>query len=92
MLTSNVFAVTGLRACISCSRACRRNFTCFTYGLAIVLVFIGIKMLMVDVYKIPVTWALLFTVTVLAATCCSPCVSRRARRHRARTRSAPSGV
>jgi tellurite resistance protein TerC len=33
-----------------------------------VLVFIGTKMLLIDLYKIPVTWSLGFTVAVLAAT------------------------
>jgi tellurite resistance protein TerC len=33
-----------------------------------VLVFIGIKMLLLDVYKIPVAWSLGFTVVVLAVT------------------------
>ena len=33
-----------------------------------VLVFIGTKMLLIDVYKIPVAWSLGFTVTVLALT------------------------
>jgi tellurite resistance protein TerC len=44
------------------------RFHLLSYGLAIVLVFIGAKMLLVDVYKIPVAWSLVFTVTVLAAT------------------------
>jgi len=33
-----------------------------------VLVFIGTKMLLLDVYKIPVAWSLGFTVVVLVAT------------------------
>jgi tellurite resistance protein TerC len=44
------------------------RFHLLSYGLAIVLVFIGTKMLLIDLYKIPVTWSLGFTVTVLAAT------------------------
>nr|MBP7610828.1 hypothetical protein [Steroidobacteraceae bacterium] len=39
-----------------------------SYGLAIVLVFIGTKMLLLDIYKIPVSWSLGFTVVVLALT------------------------
>jgi hypothetical protein len=37
-------------------------------GLAIVLVFIGTKMLIIDLYKIPVAWSLGFTVITLAVT------------------------
>jgi tellurite resistance protein TerC len=44
------------------------RFHLLSYGLAIVLVFIGAKMLLVDVYKIPVSWSLGFTVTTLALT------------------------
>jgi len=44
------------------------RFHLLSYGLAIVLVFIGGKMLLIDLYKIPVSWSLVFTVVVLAAT------------------------
>ena len=44
------------------------KFHLLTYGLAIVLVLIGSKMLLVDVYHIPVAWSLAATVTVLAVT------------------------
>jgi tellurite resistance protein TerC len=44
------------------------RFHLLSYGLAVVLVFIGAKMLMVDLYKIPVGWSLGFTVLVLAST------------------------
>lgn len=39
-----------------------------SYGLAIVLILIGGKMLLVDIYHVPVAWSLVATVTVLAAT------------------------
>ena len=44
------------------------RFHLLPYGLAIVLVFIGAKMLLADVYKIPVAASLLVTVAVLATT------------------------
>lgn len=31
------------------------------YGLALVLIFIDCKMLLLDIYKIPITWSLLVT-------------------------------
>ena len=37
------------------------------FGLSIVLTFIGVKMLIMDIYKIPIGWALGFVVFVLAA-------------------------
>jgi tellurite resistance protein TerC len=68
VLTSNVFAILGLRAMYFLLAGMHDRFHLLSYGLAIVLVFIGTKMLLIDIYKIPITWSLGFTVTVLAAT------------------------
>jgi tellurite resistance protein TerC len=68
VLTSNVFAILGLRAMYFLLAGMHERFHLLSYGLAIVLVFIGTKMLLLDIYKIPVSWSLGFTVTVLVAT------------------------
>jgi len=68
VLTSNVFAILGLRAMYFLLAGMHERFHLLSYGLAIVLAFIGTKMLLIDVYKIPIIWSLLFTVAVLAAT------------------------
>ncbi len=68
VLTSNVFAILGLRAMYFLLAGMHERFHLLSYGLAIVLVFIGTKMLLMDVFKIPVSWSLGFTVTVLALT------------------------
>jgi tellurite resistance protein TerC len=68
VLTSNVFAILGLRAMYFLLAGMHERFHLLSYGLAIVLVFIGTKMLLLDVYKIPVAWSLVFTVVVLAVT------------------------
>jgi tellurite resistance protein TerC len=68
VLTSNVFAILGLRAMYFLLAGMHEKFHLLSYGLAIVLVFIGSKMLLIDIYKIPVAWSLLFTVAVLALT------------------------
>jgi tellurite resistance protein TerC len=68
VLTSNVFAILGLRAMYFLLAGMHERFHLLSYGLAIVLVFIGIKMLLLDVYKIPVAWSLVFTVVTLAVT------------------------
>ena len=54
VLTSNVFAVLGLRALYFLLADMAERFHLLTYGLAAVLVFIGTKMLIVDLVKIPV--------------------------------------
>jgi tellurite resistance protein TerC len=68
VLTSNVFAILGLRAMYFLLAGMHERFHLLSYGLAIVLVFIGAKMLLLDVYKIPVAWSLAFTVVTLAVT------------------------
>lgn len=68
VLTSNVFAILGLRAMYFLLAGLHDKFHLLTYGLAIVLILIGAKMLLVDVYHIPVVWSLAATVTVLAVT------------------------
>lgn len=68
VLTSNVFAILGLRAMYFLLAGLHEKFHLLTYGLAIVLVLIGSKMLLIDVYHIPVAWSLAATVTVLAMT------------------------
>ena len=68
VLTSNVFAILGLRAMYFLLAGMHERFHLLSYGLAIVLVFIGTKMLLIDVYKIPIAWSLGFTVVVLAVT------------------------
>jgi len=68
VLTSNVFAILGLRAMYFVLAGMHERFHLLSYGLALVLVFIGVKMLLIDVYKIPVSWSLGVTVTVLAVT------------------------
>ena len=68
VLTSNIFAILGLRAMYFLLAGMHERFHLLPYGLAIVLGFIGIKMLLIDLYKIPVSWSLAFTVGVLALT------------------------
>ena len=68
VLTSNVFAILGLRAMYFLLANMHERFHLLSYGLAIILVFIGVKMLLIDVYKIPVVWSLGFTAVTLVVT------------------------
>ncbi len=68
VLTSNIFAILGLRAMYFLLAAVAAKFHLLSYGLAVVLVFIGTKMLLVDVIKIPVLVSLGVVVAVLAVT------------------------
>ena len=68
VLTSNVFAILGLRAMYFLLAAVASKFHLLTYGLAVVLVFIGTKMMLIDIFKIPVAVSLVVVVAVLAVT------------------------
>jgi tellurite resistance protein TerC len=58
VLTSNVFAILGLRAMYFLLADMADRFSLLKYGLAVVLMFIGAKMLLIDLYKIPVAASL----------------------------------
>lgn len=68
VLTSNVFAVLGLRAMFFLLQGMADRFHLLPYGLALVLVFIGAKMLLVDVVKIPIGWSLAVVALTIGAT------------------------
>lgn len=51
--TSNIFAILGLRALFFALAGLFYLFRYLVYGLCTVLAFVGLKMLMVDIYKIP---------------------------------------
>lgn len=52
--TSNVFAILGLRALYFVLAGVMRLFHHLHYGLAAILGFVGIKMMLSDIYKIPI--------------------------------------
>ena len=83
VLTSNVFAILGLRAMYFLVADIADRFSLLKYGLAIVLMFIGVKMLLIDVYKIPIGVSLAVVATIIG---CSIWLSlRRESRTAART-------
>jgi tellurite resistance protein TerC len=52
--TSNIFAILGLRALFFAISGLFYLFHYLVHGLALVLLFVGIKMLLTDVYHMPV--------------------------------------
>jgi len=68
VLTSNVLAILGLRAMYFLLAAMADKFHLLSYGLALILIFIGVKMCLIDVYKMPVTVSLGVVVAILAIT------------------------
>jgi tellurite resistance protein TerC len=68
VLTSNVFAILGLRAMFFLLQAAASRFHLLNYGLAVILVFIGTKMMLIDIFKIPVAVSLGVVIGILAIT------------------------
>jgi tellurite resistance protein TerC len=68
VLTSNVFAILGLRAMFFLLQAAASRFHLLNYGLAVILVFIGSKMMLIDIYKIPVAVSLAVVLGILVIT------------------------
>jgi tellurite resistance protein TerC len=66
VLTSNIFAILGLRALYFLLADMADRFHLLSYGLALVLVFVGVKMLIVDFWKIPVFLSLGMVGLILA--------------------------
>ena len=58
VFTSNIFAILGLRSLYFLLAGVVGRFHLLKVGLSLVLVFVGLKMLLVEVYKIPVAWSL----------------------------------
>lgn len=68
VLTSNLFAILGLRAMYFMLSGIAERFSLLKYGLAIILVFIGIKMLLLDIWHIPTFVSLAVIATILVVT------------------------
>jgi tellurite resistance protein TerC len=68
VLTSNIFAILGLRAMYFLLAAVAEKFHLLSYGLAVILTFIGTKMILIDIVKIPVGISLAVVVGILALT------------------------
>ncbi|WP_169308239.1 TerC family protein [Ferrimonas aestuarii] len=72
VLTSNIFAIMGLRAMYFLLAGVAERFSLLKYGLAVILMFIGTKMLIMEWYKIPTLVALgvvasILTISIIAS-------------------------
>ncbi|HEV2126197.1 MAG TPA: TerC family protein [Chloroflexota bacterium] len=66
VFTSNVFAILGLRALYFLLAGVIHKFHFLKLGLSVVLVFVGAKMLMIDIYKVPIGLSLGVIAMILA--------------------------
>ena len=68
VLTANLMAILGLRAMFFLLSGAAAKMHYLPYGLGLILLFIGFKMLMLDVFHMPIWISLSFIVVVLAVT------------------------
>jgi tellurite resistance protein TerC len=66
VFSSNAFAILGLRALYFLLAGMQGRFRYLNTGLAVILAFVGVKMLLLDVYHIP-TWLSLVVIAVILA-------------------------
>ncbi|MEV1202783.1 TerC family protein [Microbispora rosea] len=84
VFTSNAFAILGLRAMYFLLAGAMHRFGYLRYGLAAILVFVGAKMLLADVYKIPV-WLSLAVICACLVVAVAASAYRNRREERAET-------
>jgi tellurite resistance protein TerC len=82
--TSNVFAILGLRSLYFALSGIEKYFQYLKYGLAVILVFVGAKMCLMDFVKIPVEVSLIVIVFVLGISMLASAVMSRQRHSTAR--------
>jgi tellurite resistance protein TerC len=75
--TSNVFAILGLRALFFALSGMMEVFRFLKYGLAVILSFVGVKMVLSHHIHVPVEWALFVIVFILAVSILFSLVSRK---------------
>lgn len=87
--SSNVFAILGLRALYFALAGIMQLFKYLNYGLAFILSFVGVKMLIVDLYKIPTTVSLGVIGITLAACIAVSVIDERVKRRIERENALP---
>jgi tellurite resistance protein TerC len=83
VFTSNIFAIMGLRSLYFLLADMNDRFHLLKYGLAMVLVFVGAKMLVVDFYKIPIGLALGVVALILSSSVAASLFATRNRKESA---------
>jgi tellurite resistance protein TerC len=80
--TSNVFAILGLRSLYFSLAGMISLFRFLHLGLASILIFIGLKMLLSDVYKIPIEIALIAVLSMLLISIIASLTIKPSKKHR----------
>ncbi|MCL4242167.1 MAG: TerC family protein [Dehalococcoidia bacterium] len=91
VFTSNIFAILGLRALYFVLAGYLAGLAYLKPALAAILVFVGTKMLLIDVYKIPALVSLAVIITILAMAITASILVQKRREPHAFTEPAPGG-
>ena len=67
VFTANTFAILGLRAMYFLLADMAYRFHLLGYGLALIVTLVGVKMLVMELYKVPILWMLGTVAVVLVA-------------------------
>jgi tellurite resistance protein TerC len=78
VFTSNIFAILGLRALYFLLAGVMDRFHHLKFGLALVLVFVGAKMLLADVVQVPIGISLAVIATLIAGSIVASLIWRKA--------------
>lgn len=65
--SSNMFAILGMRALYFALTGIIRLFHCLHYGLSVILIFVGVKMALLDLFKVPIAVSLVVITAIIAA-------------------------
>ena len=83
VFTSNIFAILGLRSMFFMLAGVIDKFYLLKYGLAVVLIFVGLKMVFLNPYfdgHFPITWSLGIIISVIGISIALPCFFRQKKR------------
>jgi len=80
VFTSNIFAILGLRALYFLLAEMADRFHLLKYGLALVLVLVGAKMLVADFYPVPIPLALGIVALIIAVSITASLLATRGKR------------
>ena len=78
VFTSNIFAILGLRSLYFLLAGVITKFVYLKVGLSLVLIFVGAKMLVMEVYKLPIVVSLGVIVTILGVSIVASLIKTRA--------------
>lgn len=79
IFSSNIFAVIGLRSLFFILHRISTQFAYLKYGIALILIFIGMKMLLIDIYPVPTLSSLLIIISIITLSIITSQIKKRSK-------------